>query len=62
MSWSRPRCSTCGGARAPGTGHRIVGQAAYGEVLRTLEHKGIWVHVGRQPDGPGGWVALPQEM
>ncbi len=43
--------------RGPGTGHRIVGQAAYGEVLHTLEHEGSWVHVRRQPDGPSGWVA-----
>jgi SH3-like domain-containing protein len=41
---------------APGTRHRIVGRAKYGEVLRTLSHRANWVRV-RQADGPTGWVA-----
>ena len=41
---------------APGTQHRIVGRAKYGEVLRTLSHREGWVRV-RQPGGPTGWVA-----
>jgi SH3-like domain-containing protein len=41
---------------APGTKHRILGRAKYGEVLRTLSHGEGWVRV-RQPGGPTGWVA-----
>lgn len=41
---------------APGTQHRIVGRAKYGEVLRTLSHRKGWVRV-RQDGGPTGWVA-----
>lgn len=41
----------------PDTDARIVGRATYGEVLRTQQHKGSWVRVQRQPDGPTGWVA-----
>lgn len=43
--------------RGPGTSNRVVGRAAYGEILRTLDHRGSWVRVRRQPDGPTGWVA-----
>lgn len=42
--------------RAPGTDHRIVGRAEYGEVLRTLERRDDWVRV-RHYDGATGWVA-----
>jgi SH3-like domain-containing protein len=42
--------------RQPGTQHRRVGQAVYGEVLRTLDRRGDWVRV-RQADGTTGWVA-----
>ena len=41
---------------APGTKHRIVGRAVYGEVLRTLDRRPGWVRV-RPADGPAGWVA-----
>lgn len=40
----------------PGTGHRIVGKAEYGELLRTLERRGDWVHV-RRADQQKGWIA-----
>jgi uncharacterized protein YgiM (DUF1202 family) len=41
---------------APGTRHRIVARAEYGQVLRTLERRQGWVRV--QPaKGPAGWVA-----
>lgn len=40
----------------PGTRHRIVGKVHYGEVLRTLEHRGSWVRV-RQEGGPTGWIS-----
>lgn len=42
--------------RAPGTHSRIVGQARYGDVLRTLERRGDWVKV-RHERGTTGWVA-----
>ena len=41
---------------APSTRARRVGQAAYGEVLRTVQHRSGWVQV-RLPDGLQGWVA-----
>lgn len=41
---------------APGTRARRIGQARYGEVLRTLAHRSGWVRVQRQ-DGLTGWVA-----
>ncbi len=40
----------------PGTGNRIVAKAAYGDVLRTLEHRGDWVQV-RTAAGNTGWIA-----
>lgn len=40
----------------PGTQHRIVGQAEYGEVVRTVERRGSWVKV-RRTDAPGGWIS-----
>lgn len=40
----------------PGTGHRVVGKAEYGEVLRTLGRHGDWVRV-RDHAGRTGWLA-----
>jgi uncharacterized protein YgiM (DUF1202 family) len=40
----------------PGTGHRIVGKARYGELLRTLGHRGQWMHVHDEDTGRTGWV------
>lgn len=40
----------------PGTQHRIVGKAEYGELLRTLEKRGRWVHVEREGT-KSGWIA-----
>ncbi len=40
----------------PGTQHRIVGKAEYGELLRTREKRADWVRVERE-SGVGGWIA-----
>lgn len=40
----------------PGTKHRIVGRAEYGELLRTREKRANWVRVERE-EGVGGWIA-----
>lgn len=40
----------------PNTRSRIVGKLEYGEVLRTVEKRGEWVKVQRDPSGTG-WVA-----
>ena len=40
----------------PGTQHRIVGKAEYGELLRTREKRADWVRVERE-EGVGGWIA-----
>jgi SH3-like domain-containing protein len=40
----------------PGTQHRIVGKAEYGELLRTREKRAGWVRVDRE-QGVGGWIA-----
>ncbi len=40
----------------PGTQHRIVGKADYGELLRTREKRTGWVRVERE-QGVGGWIA-----
>jgi len=40
----------------PGTRHRIIGQAQYGELLRTLERRQQWVRVQRA-GGKIGWIA-----
>lgn len=40
----------------PGTSHRIVGQATYGEIVRTTERRQQWVKV-RRADGPSGWIS-----
>jgi SH3-like domain-containing protein len=40
----------------PGTQHRLVGKADYGEVLRTQEKRADWVRVDRA-EGPDGWIA-----
>ena len=42
--------------RGPGTNTRVVGRLEYGEVLRTLERRGSWVHV-RTTGGQTGWIA-----
>jgi len=40
----------------PGTQHRIVGRAEYGELVRTREKKDGWVRVERE-QGVSGWIA-----
>jgi SH3-like domain-containing protein len=40
----------------PGTQHKQLGQAKYGEVLKTLEHRSNWVRVQRA-NGSTAWVA-----
>ncbi len=40
----------------PGTGYRKVGEAAYGEVFRTVEKRPSWVRVSAG-DGRKGWMA-----
>jgi len=40
----------------PGTQHRIVGKAEYGEVVRTRETRGTWVRVERE-GASNGWIA-----
>jgi SH3-like domain-containing protein len=40
----------------PGTQYRLVGKAAYGEVVRTRENRGRWVRVERT-GAPNGWIA-----
>ena len=42
--------------KGPGTQHRIVGKASYGELLRTKEKQGGWVRVER-PSGTNGWIS-----
>ncbi len=41
---------------APNTRARRIGQAVYGEVLRTLQHRSGWVQV-RLEDGLTGWIS-----
>jgi SH3-like domain-containing protein len=40
----------------PGTQHRIVGKASYGDLVRTREKRADWVRVERK-EGVGGWIA-----
>lgn len=40
----------------PGTNHRVVGKAKYGDVLRTVRRQGQWVEV-RVPKGRNAWIA-----
>lgn len=40
----------------PGTQHRIVGKAEYGELLKTQDKRTGWVKVTRT-EGASGWVA-----
>lgn len=40
----------------PGTQHRLVGKADYGELMRTREKRADWVRVDRA-EGPDGWIA-----
>lgn len=42
--------------QGPGTQHRIVGKAEYGELLRTRDKQADWVRVERD-NGKTGWVA-----
>lgn len=43
--------------KGPGTKYALVGQARYGDVLRTVRRQGDWVVV-RHPSGKGqAWVA-----
>jgi len=42
--------------KGPSTKARVVGKAEYGDVLRTLAHKGDWAKI-RDADGLVGWVA-----
>lgn len=42
--------------QGPGTQHRIVGKAEYGELLRTREKRPHWVRVERD-NGKTGWIA-----
>ncbi|WP_337877747.1 SH3 domain-containing protein [Caldimonas sp.] len=42
---------------APSTDSRILGQAQYGEILRTLEKRPSWVRVHHEDAGVTGWVA-----
>jgi SH3-like domain-containing protein len=41
---------------APSTRAHRIGQAEYGEVLRTMKHRPGWVQV-RRADGLTGWIA-----
>jgi SH3-like domain-containing protein len=40
----------------PGTQHRVVGKASYGDLVRTREKRADWVRV-EQEEGVGGWIA-----
>ncbi len=40
----------------PGTQHRKVGEASYGEVVQTLERRKDWVQIS-QDGGTKGWIA-----
>jgi len=42
--------------KGPGTQHRIMGKASYGELLRTKEKRGSWVRVERTT-GDIGWIS-----
>ena len=42
--------------KGPGTKHALVGQALYGELLRTRAKRGGWVRIERG-DGQTGWIA-----
>lgn len=50
------KVSTANIRSKPGTSHRVVGRAEYGDVLRTLERRAGWVRV-RPLEGSSGWVA-----
>jgi len=41
----------------PSTRNKILETAVYGDVMRTLAHKGRWVKVKRLESGTTGWVA-----
>lgn len=40
----------------PGTQYKLLGQAEYGDLLKTLEKRAKWVHVQRE-SGEKGWVS-----
>lgn len=40
----------------PGASHRVVGQARYGEVLRTREKRDGWVRI-ESSTHPDGWIS-----
>jgi SH3-like domain-containing protein len=40
----------------PGTQHRVIGQARYGDVLRTREKREGWVRV-ESDNQPAGWIS-----
>lgn len=40
----------------PSTGSRVIAKLAYGDVLKTLMHRGAWVKLQRE-GGLRGWVA-----
>lgn len=41
----------------PGTQHRVLGKASYGDVLRTVRRQGDWVVVKLPKSGGQAWVA-----
>lgn len=43
--------------RGPGTQHAVVGQADYGDVLRTREKREGWVRVEHTANGTSGWIS-----
>ncbi len=43
--------------KGPGTKYPVLGQAAYGDVLRTVRRQGEWVVVKLPKDGGQAWVA-----
>lgn len=43
----------------PGTHTKVLGQAQYGELLRTVEKRKAWVKVRQPGGGVEGWVSRP---
>jgi SH3-like domain-containing protein len=43
----------------PGTNTKVLGQAQYGELLRTVEKRKAWVKVRQPSSGVQGWVSRP---
>lgn len=48
--------------KGPGTQHRIVGKAEYGELLRTREKKANWVRIEKVDGGQSGWGRPPPAL